>query len=619
LIPPGSPGGTVFPEQIGTFVEPNTRRSTMLELWGVKGRREHISWSVTMIDKFEKSVFPSRPVSIGQRPATHTPFQAFQAAVAFHQQGLRDQAEPLYRRALRQDRNHFDSLHNLGLILLEWGSVDEAVSLIRKACYQRPKNPEAQNSLGVALQALKQPARAIEHHRKALAIRPDYPEAHLSLGFALQSLNRSDEAISHYHRALEIRPDYAEAHHNLATALQMRDRTMEAIPHYRRALAVRSDLAEVHHDLGIALQAVGRIEEACRGFEKAIALAPRNARFYRSLVSCKRIAADDPCVAAMEALAEEMATLSEEAQMELHFALGTAFAELGQPERSFPHLLKGNALKRRQIVYDEATVLGHFQRTRTAYTPEIMRDKRGVGDPSTIPVFVFGMPRSGSTLIEQILASHPKIFGAGELDDFEETAADLGIDPEKICLLTRDDLCRIGGSYVGSVKARAPAAARIVDKMPGNFRLAGLIHLALPNARIIHTIRDPIDTCLSCFSKLFSGDQPYTYDLAELGRYYRAYEALMDHWRSVLPKGVMLEVQYEAMVADIEREARRLIAHCGLEWDDACLSFYETERVVRTASAAQARRPIYNSSVGRWHCYGDMIGPLCEVLGVELG
>jgi tetratricopeptide (TPR) repeat protein len=568
-----------------------------------------------MIDKFEKSVVPSRPVFIGQRPATRAPLQAFQAAVAFHQQGLHDQAEPLYRRALRQDRTHFDCLHNLGLILLERGRVDEAVSLIRKACYQRPSNPEAQNSLGVALQTLKQPERAIEHHRKALAISPDYPEAHLSLGFALQSLNRIDEAISHYQRALAIRPDYAEAHHNLATALQMLDRPTEAIPHYQMALATRPDLAEVHHDLGIALQTVGNIEEASRSFERAIALAPKNARFYRSLVGCKHIVADDPCLAAMEALAQEMAALSEEAQLELHFALGGAFAELGRPARSFPHLLKGNALKRRQIVYDEAAVLGHFEHIRAAYTPEIMRDKQGIGDPSTIPVFVLGMPRSGSTLIEQILASHPKIFGAGELNDFEESAANLGgLDPKTACLLTRDALCRIGASYVGSVKARAPDAARIVDKMPGNFRLAGLIHLALPNARIIHTMRDPIDTCLSCFSNLFSGDQPYTYDLGELGRYYRAYEALMDHWRAVLPDGVMLEVRYEAVVADIQREARRLVAHCGLEWDDACLSFYKTKRVVRTASASQARRPIYSSSVGRWHPYRDMIEPLFQAL-----
>jgi hypothetical protein len=154
--------------------------------------------------------------------------------------------------------------------------------------------------------------------------------------------------------------------------------------------------------------------------------------------------------------------------------------------------------------------------------------------------------------------------------------------------------------------------------MPANFRLAGLIHLALPNARIVHTVRDPIDTCLSCFSKLFAGDQPYCCDLGELGRYYHAYEALMAHWRNVLPARVMLDVQYEAVVDDIEREARRIIAHCGLEWDDACLSFYKTRRVIRTASAAQTRRPIYNTSVGRWRPYGGMIGPLIDALGIEL-
>ena len=186
--------------------------------------------------------------------------------------------------------------------------------------------------------------------------------------------------------------------------------------------------------------------------------------------------------------------------------------------------------------------------------------------------------------------------------------------PEAAASLTRDQLAQLGANYVSGVRARAPAAERIVDKMPGNFRLAGLIHLALPNARIIHTIRDPIDTCLSCFSKLFSGDQPYAYDLGELGRYYRAYATLMEHWRHVLPEGVMLEVRYEAVVADIEQESRRLIAHCGLEWEDSCLSFYKTQRAVQTASAAQARRPIYTNSVGRWHPYREMIGPLLEAL-----
>lgn len=271
-------------------------------------------------------------------------------------------------------------------------------------------------------------------------------------------------------------------------------------------------------------------------------------------------------------------------------------------------------------------MLGSFERTRAVYTAEVMDDRQHLGDPATVPLFVLGMPRSGSTLVEQILASHPKVFGAGELTDFQDAAAGFGDTgsvpvsaPEAVASFTGDRLRQLGASYVDRVRALAPAAERIVDKMPANFRLAGLIHLALPNARIIHTVRDPVDTCLSCFPKLFAGDQPYCYDLGELGRYYRAYEALMAHWRHVLPQGVMLDVQYEAVVDDIEREARRIIAHCGLEWDDACLSFYKTRRVIRTASAAQARQPIYNTSVGRWHPYSSMIGPLLEALGIERG
>jgi tetratricopeptide (TPR) repeat protein len=584
-------------------------------------RRAHYS-ARKLIDISEKMVFPAQTPFVGPHAARVSLLQTFQVAFDFHRQGLNLEAERLYRRVLRRDRNHFDALHNLGLILLHRGDVDAAVGLLRKACYQKPNNPDAQNSLGTALQALKRPERAIEHHRKALAIKPQFPEALLSLGFALQTLNRPDEAISHYRQALALRPDYAEAHHNLGTALQTRNLPAEAIPHYQKALAIKPDLAEAYHDLGIALQVVGRIEEASNAFERAIERAPGNARFYRSLTGCKRIAAGDPCLAGMQALADEMASLSEEERIDLHFALGTAFAELGLAERSFPHLLKGNALKRRQIVHDEPAVLRSFERIRAAYTERVMRDKEGLGDPATVPVFVLGMPRSGSTLVEQILASHPKIFGAGELSEFEDASAGLGgangapiSSLEEISSLTGDQLRRLGASYVESVRALAPAAERIVDKMPGNFRLAGLIHLALPNARIIHTMRDPIDTCLSCFSKLFAGDQPYCYDLGELGRYYRAYEALMQHWREVLPEGVMLDVQYEAVVADIEREARRIIAHCGLEWDGACLSFYKTRRIIRTASAAQARRPIYNSSVGRWRPYSGMIGPLFEALG----
>ena len=251
-----------------------------------------------------------------------------------------------------------------------------------------------------------------------------------------------------------------------------------------------------------------------------------------------------------------------------------------------------------------------FERIRTVFTPELVRTFQGVGEPSSIPLFIVGMPRSGTTLIEQILASHPQVFGAGELSNLEEAAAGVCSTgghlypfPEAMLHISGEHLQRLGARYVSEITRLCPNATHVTDKMPANFLFAGLIQLALPNARIIHAIRDPVDTCMSCFSKLFASGQYHTYDLEELSRYYRHYQALMEHWHRVLPSGRILDVRYEDVVADVEGQARRVISYCGLEWDKRCLAFHETERPVHTASAAQVRQPIYSSSIGRWHAY----------------
>jgi hypothetical protein len=229
------------------------------------------------------------------------------------------------------------------------------------------------------------------------------------------------------------------------------------------------------------------------------------------------------------------------------------------------------------------------------------------------------MPRSGTTLVEQILASHPGVFGAGELQEFGDLALNIKLNrrefPEVIPALSAGELRTLGGSYLQAVRRMAPNAKRITDKLPANFRYAGLINLTFPNARIIHTVRDSRDIALSCFSILFAkGQLEFTYDLAELGRYIRAYQALMEHWRKVLPRVVMLEVKYEEIVDNLEAQARRIVAHCGLPWSDACVTFHQTERIVRTASATQVRQPIYRNSVGRWRDYGDLLQPLLREL-----
>jgi sulfotransferase family protein len=255
---------------------------------------------------------------------------------------------------------------------------------------------------------------------------------------------------------------------------------------------------------------------------------------------------------------------------------------------------------------------------------ELIRNKAGLGDPTDVPIFILGMPRSGSTLVEQVLASHPKVFGAGELKDFDQVVKTVfGPDgavvayPEFLPSFGAEHLRRMGAQYLRRLRQHSADAPRITNKMPSSFFYTGLIHLALPNARIIHTMRNPVDTCLSCFSKLFSGEQNFSYDLGELGRYYRKYTELMEHWRHALPPGVMLDVQYEEVVEDFETQARRIVAHCGLEWDEACLAFHKNKRPVKTASALQVRRPIYQSSVGRWLPYKDQLEPLLRELPIE--
>jgi tetratricopeptide (TPR) repeat protein len=456
-----------------------------------------------------------------------------------------------------------------------------------------------------------------------IGIRPDDAGAHRNLGIVRLDLAQFDEALADYARAFRIKPDYAEAYSDLGNAMRRIGRFDEALGHYDKALAIKPDYAEVHHSRGVVLKTLGRIEAARRAFEAAIQFAPPRAEFYASLAMVTRFVDGDRHLAAMEKLARNIVALTRDTQIELHFALAAALSDLGQYARSFRHLADGNQLKRPQLSYDEAEILNRFDRVRALFTPELMHEHRGFGHPSSVPVFIIGMPRSGTTLVEQILASHPQVFGAGELSAFYDAVrrgaqeADLQPYPEIISSMTGRRLFQLGADYIESVSGLARSAERITDKLPGNFAAAGLIHLALPNARMIHVRRNPIDTCFSCFSTLFAEDQPHLYDFGELGRYYRAYAALMEHWYEVLPEGVMLEVRYGTLVADFEQQARRIVAHCGLGWDEACLAFYKTERPVRTASAVQVRQPIYRSAVGRWRPYRDMLGPLFAALEIE--
>ncbi|MGH7716734.1 MAG: sulfotransferase family protein, partial [Vulcanimicrobiaceae bacterium] len=376
----------------------------------------------------------------------------------------------------------------------------------------------------------------------------------------------------------------------------------------------------------------GDISGARASYQRAVDLVPRSGQFHRLLIDAG-VPVDEAHLRQIESIVEKPDGLAIDDRIAFHFALGKAHGERGDYRASFQHFRDGNALARSRATYDEAQTFGEFQSFRNAFNADVIQSARGCGDPSPVPILIFGMPRSGTTLVEQVLAAHPNVHAGGEISAYtpnEVGMFELALRSQKWVEGDDNDVPgtpstlaeavkKTGVRYARYVESLAPAATRVTDKWPFNFKFAGIAYLALPNARLIHVRRDPLDTCFSCFTTLFSGNLPYTHDLTELGRYYRAYEELMRFWRSALPPGAMLEVRYEDFVTDFETSARRLIAFCGLEWDERCLQFWSAKRPVRTASSVQVRQQLYDRSIGRSRPYLEFLGPLSSALGSSEG
>lgn len=503
--------------------------------------------------------------------------------------GRLDEAAEAYRQAIAGDGGAVDAHNNLGNTLREMGRLVEAIGAYRRAVSLDPGHVGALNNLGVALREVGRPEEAAAAGRAAVALKPDYAEAHSNLGCALKDLGDYDGALAAFAEALRLKPDYADAAVNMAIARQ-------ELGDGREALAA----------VGLALQ-----------------LDPASTRAWFIGSDLKRFSPGDPDIERMEALLARVrdGPDSLEHRLNLRFALGKAWMDLGEADPAFAHFDAANRLKRAALTYDADADAAISARTRAVFTPERFASLSGGGHPSDAPVFVVGMPRSGTSLVEQILASHSAVHGAGELTAWEDAviaaAAEPVAFPEFAAGLERADLRALSQAYLDRLPGPKAGKRRIVDKMPGNFRFAGLIALALPNARIIHCRRDPVDTCLSCYSKKFVQGHEYAYDLVELGRYHNAYAALTAHWRRLAPPQRWLEVGYEDLVSDLEGQARRMIEFCGLEWDAACLEFHKTRRPVLTASANQVRQPLYATAVGRWRPYARHLGPLLETLALK--
>ena len=512
------------------------------------------------------------------------------------------------------DPRHADSLHCLGAIAFQSKRQEAAINLIYEAIQLNGDIPLYHYNLGRVLSEQGKKDKALACYKRAIVLNPDFAEACNNLGAIFSEQDNLSEAVEFLERSIASKPDFAEAHNNLGSTLRKQGKLDEAVARYSRAIAIRPDYVEAYYNLGRLFCEQGKLDEAVIQYERAIAIKPDYTEAHLSRAEIKTFHQGDPDIATLETMIKNK-SLDQNKVMGIHFTLSKALEDCGDYVRAFEHLRAGNAMKRRQINYDETSVLDQFQRITAVFNKNLFDRFRGEGDPSSVPVFVLGMPRSGSTLVEQILASHPQIHGAGELSSLETVINSMLRYPECIPTLDDSSLQQLGQDYLSRLPTPAKGKIRVIDKTPGNFFSIGLIRLILPKAKIIHTRRDPIDTCFSCYSILFSDGLNFSYDLAELGRYYRRYSELMGHWQSVLPPSAMLDVYYEDVVDDLEGQARRLIEYCGLPWDDTCLEFYRNSRPVKTASAVQVRKPLYRSSLKRWHKYEENLEPLLHQLG----
>ncbi len=538
--------------------------------------------------------------------------QRVEAAFQRHRRGDLGFAQGVYRAALRERPDHPAALHYLGLLAQQTGRSKEGADLLERALKAGGPDKRIYNHLGQIYFALSDTRRATESFEAAIALDPDHVEALNNLANVLR-VRDLDRAIALYRRALALAPRAAFAVYNLAEALNEDGAFDEALQLYRRTLELDPRHLHARHSLGVLLEQKGAFEEATQQYQAVLRIDPRHTPSLANLIAIREHQPSPDLVrAAEQRLAGE--GILEEERIKLHQGLGKHYDRSADYERAFAHFERSKTLLRRQApAFDLAAAAKSMARTAAAFPRSVFAAESG--RLSERPVFIVGLPRSGTTLTEQILASHPQVFGAGELGDMPRIVKSLRPDyPESVAAMPAAELAALADEYLEALDAVAPGTAlRVTDKMPVNSLNLGMIAALLPQARIVYCRRDPLDVAISCYIELFELEHDYTSDFSDFGRYFLEHERLMAHWRAVLPTPIH-EVRYEDLVSDLEGEARKLIAYLGLDWAPECLEFQKTERTVQTPSRWQVRQPIYSSSLGRWRNYETRLEPLKRIL-----
>ena len=501
------------------------------------------------------------------------------------------------------------------------GKLEEAEKLYRQVLQDNPDNVDAMRMLAMVAAALKHFDDAERLLRRVVGIAPDFLAAVIDLGRVLKEQDRFEEAIGYFKKAIEINPNNPQTHFMLAGAYAPAALNHEAVKEYRRTLELSPRHPGALLGLGNSLKTVGRLDEAIRAYHDCIDVKPNNGETYWSLANLKTYRFTDEQLEEMKARLEDDKTTGDKSEVNFLFALGKAYDDRRDFDRAWHYYERGNSKQRMLVQYDPVHTETINDGILEVFDKALLEEKGGSGHPDPAPIFILGLPRSGSTLIEQVLASHSQVEGTSELPYLGRVAMSLnrnrpdGVNyPQAVRELAPENLAVLGEDYIRYAQLhRTEGKPFFVDKMPNNFPTIGFLHLILPNARIIDARRHPLDACVGNYRQHYARGQTFAYDLTDIGEYYLQYQRMMDHWHEVLP-GRVLTVQYEEVVTDFENQVRRILEYCNLPWEDDCITFYETERPVRTASSEQVRQPIYTGALNFWRNYEACLGELIEVL-----
>lgn len=527
-----------------------------------------------------------------------------------------DLAAESFLKALTLAPGFAEAHHSYGIILFKQGKYNEALSYFEKAVEINPNLVPARVTLGRYYVGKGRWAEACAQFDAAIALKPGDVKMLSTIGNACQTASAIDAAVKYFEMTLAVDDTLWKVHNNIGCALEAKGEAKQAIKHYRRALTLSPNNPVLHNNYGNALAKSGEIEKAIRQYQKASALDPQFAASFANVTRFKKFTAEDS--AEINRLEELLFTpgLSRDHIANLHFALGKVYDDTKDFEKAFAHYRKGNDL----VDATQPPDTGEFERiyaaSRDIFTKAFFAERAALGHPSDRPIFVVGMPRSGSTLVEQIISSHPDVVGGDEIGHMQHLRSVISqviksSKPYPQCMtdITQDNVMALAKSYLDKLDEIDSFAPHVIDKMLYNFLNIGMIQLIFPNAKIVHCSRHPLDSCLSSYFQKFAGGNTYTYNLETLGRYYRCYLDFMRLWNEVLP-GKIHEVYYADMVDDQEGESRKLLEYLGLPWDERCLQFHKNSRTVLTASLWQVRQPMYKTSKARWEKYDAYIGAL---------